>query len=130
MDRVKDAIEEARRKGNNPGVVVQGPDKDGAGTIADALDGKGKSRGPEKSGGDYPEHYNPKNGDYSKVHVQWDTPKRRLGMIFAPHSMIVSGRKNATTMQFVSAALWDIASTIDPIFITDAIDWGLGLDCP
>ncbi|HKY27374.1 MAG TPA: RHS repeat-associated core domain-containing protein [Pyrinomonadaceae bacterium] len=130
MERVKDAIEEARKRGNHPGVVVQAPDKDGAKTIADALDPKGRSRGPEKSGGDYPEHYNPKSGDYEKVHVQWDTPKRRLAMIFAPHSMTVSGRKNATNMQFASAVLWDIASTIDPIFITDGIDWGLGLSCP
>ncbi len=130
LERIKDSIEEARKRGNHPGVVVQAPDPEGAKTIADALSPKGKGRGPEKSGGDYPEHYNPKNGDYEKVHVQWDTPKRRLAMIFAPHSMTVSGRKNATNMQFASAVLWDIASTIDPIFITDGLDWGLGLSCP
>lgn len=54
---------------------------------------------------------------------------RRLSMILAPQSMVLSGRKNTTNMQFASAALWDVASTIDPFFITDGLDWFFGLSC-
>lgn len=122
LDKIKDAIEEARKKGNNPGVVVQAPDKESAETIAAALDPNGKTRGWEKSPG-YPEHYNPNSGPYSKVHVQIDTPVRKLAMLLAPHAMDVSGRKNTTMMQLASAGAWDIAESIDPIFITDGLNW-------
>lgn len=41
--------------------------------------------------------------------------------------MTLSGRSCTTSMQMVSAGLWDIATAIDPIFMTDAIDWAVGL---
>jgi hypothetical protein len=31
-------------------------------------------------------------------------------------------------MQFASAAMWDIADAIDPVGMTDALDWYFGLD--
>jgi RHS repeat-associated protein len=52
----------------------------------------------------------------------------RAGMFFAPFSMNMAGRKDATTAQIASAALWDGAGAIDPIGITDALNWGLRLD--
>lgn len=128
LDKIKDSIEEARRRGNHPGPVVQANDQDGAKTIAEALDPNGAARGPERSGGGYPEHFNPKSGPYDGVHVQWETPKR-LGMMFTPMSMALSGRKDTTNAQFASAAAWDIISTVDPIFVTDALDWYFGLSC-
>jgi RHS repeat-associated protein len=128
LDRIKDGIDEARRRGNDPRAVVQADDRDGAKAIADALDPNRKARGPEKHPG-YPEHYNPKSGPYKDVHVQWDPPHKRLARILAPQSMLLSGRKNTTNAQFASAALWDVASTIDPFFLTDGLDWAFDLSC-
>jgi len=126
LDKIKEGLEEARRRGNHPGPIIQTEDPSSAKTIAEALSPDGKARGPERSPG-YPEHYNPNSGDHSGAHVQWDPPIRAsaigaIAAIFAPHSMMLSGRKGTTDMQMASAGFWDIASTIDPIFITDGLE--------
>ncbi|MBA3241725.1 MAG: Ig-like domain-containing protein [Acidobacteria bacterium] len=128
LEKIKDGIDEARRKGNHPGAVVQTPDQNSAKTVAEGLDPNGTARGPEESGGGYPEHYNPSSGPYEKVHVQWEPPHKRLAIILAPFSMELSGRKDTTNMQMFSAGIWDVASTIDPVGITDACNWFFGLD--
>jgi RHS repeat-associated protein len=46
----------------------------------------------------------------------------------APNSMNMSGRGCATNMQMLSAGLWDVASAIDPIGLTDAIEMAVGLN--
>jgi RHS repeat-associated protein len=52
----------------------------------------------------------------------------RAAFFFAPFSMQMSGRKDATKSQLASAALWDVASAIDPIAITDGLNWYFGLE--
>lgn len=49
-------------------------------------------------------------------------------MFLAPNSMTLSERKDTTAMQMVSAGLWDIATAIDPIGLTDAIELAVGLN--
>jgi hypothetical protein len=58
--------------------------------------------------------------------TQWDAPKR-LAMIFAPQSMSLSESPCTTNAQLFSAALWDIASTIDPTGLSDGLDWYFNL---
>lgn len=53
---------------------------------------------------------------------------RGVAMFLAPNSMTLSERKDTTNMQMLSAGLWDIATSIDPIGLTDAIEWAVGLN--
>jgi RHS repeat-associated protein len=52
---------------------------------------------------------------------------RSAAMFLAPNAMEMSNNPEATNGQFASAALWDIAESIDPIGITDGINWYFGL---
>jgi uncharacterized protein RhaS with RHS repeats len=73
--------------------------------------------------GRYP-HY---QHDNVQGHTFYGTGKYAIATFLAPKSMELSGRKDTTNMQMVSAGLWDIADTIDPIGLTDAIDGYFGL---
>ena len=50
------------------------------------------------------------------------------GDVLAPNSMRLSGRSCTTSAQFASAAAWDLASGIDPVGLTDLVNWATGLD--
>lgn len=109
--------------------IVKAENEAARDALAKGLSGNGKMRGPEKHPG-YPEHVHPDTGPHSGTHVQTAPPGRlaALGMLLAPQSITLSGRKDVTDGQFLSAALWDIASGIDPICITDAIGWYYDID--
>jgi hypothetical protein len=51
-----------------------------------------------------------------------------VALFLAPNSMTLSERKDTTNMQMLSAGLWDIATSIDPIGLTDAIELAVGLN--
>jgi RHS repeat-associated protein len=101
--------------------------------IAGQLSGSGKIHGPEQSPG-FPEHVHPKDGPYKDVHVQTveDTKKAGFGKgllsIIAPTAMAAAASSDATAAETASAALWDVAKAIDPIFLTDAIEMATGAD--
>ena len=52
----------------------------------------------------------------------------KMGALVAPFSASMSNCKSATTQGILSAAAWDVAQWLDPIFITDAINWWYGLN--
>jgi hypothetical protein len=83
-------------------------------------------RGPEKHPG-YPEHVHPNQGR-TDVHIQTSNPGKELAMILAPFTMEMSGRKGVSNEEFASAVAWDLASAVDPIFLTDLINWLTGLE--
>ena len=76
------------------------------------------AHGPRSEG--YRNHYHPHGRPGGHVFYG-------IATILAPFSMEVSGRKGTTNGQFAAAAAWDIASAIDPIFMTDVINWFTGL---
>jgi RHS repeat-associated protein len=118
------------------GAIIQAENDAARDAIARALSADGKLRRTDKypenpyldKSSGYPAGVHPNAGPYQHVHVQTAPPGReRLGMLFAPMSMTLSGRKDVTSAQFASAAAWDIISAVDPIFITDALEWYFGL---
>jgi RHS repeat-associated protein len=121
VTKALDGIKDGKRV-----VVVEGAEKD-AKNLARALDPKGKVRGPEKSFG-YPEGYHPASGPYSDVHVQTADATKAAGVakgvlsIIVPFSMAAAANRDATPGEIGSAAAWDVAKAIDPIFITDIIE--------
>ena len=70
----------------------------------------------------YPEHYNPDTGPYAKkLHFEWGLA------ILAPNTLSLMNNPCTTMGELISGGLWDIAGAIDPIFLTDAIEWYFGL---
>jgi RHS repeat-associated protein len=130
-----EAIERYLKKGRGSGAengivhVVNGTDAETE-TLAKALSPEGRARFDEAAGG-FPEHYNPEGREVN-IHVQRFPPGRLSGIaaLLAPMSMELAGRSCTTNGQMLAAGLWDIASAIDPIFLTDALDWYFGLSGP
>ncbi|MGI0015999.1 MAG: RHS repeat-associated core domain-containing protein, partial [Nitrososphaera sp.] len=127
--RLLDSID--TRQGGHRQVEV--PTETARDVLAGRLSPDKKFRGPEQSPG-YAEHVNPKSGPYADVHIQTKAASREAGFlnslapILAPYSDAASRDQNSTPETITSAAaLWDIASAIDPIFLTDAIEWVFGL---
>ena len=50
-----------------------------------------------------------------------------LAEVLLPNTLPLFEDPYTTTAEFVSAALWDITSSLDPIFMTDALKWIFGL---
>jgi hypothetical protein len=108
--------------------------------MAELLSTNKKARPVEKSGGknnpDYPKHQNPAEGPYEDVHVESDDDLlgigaiglAGLGDIFAPATSAVSETGEATPTELLSAAAWDVTSTLDPTGLTDAISWYFDID--
>jgi len=106
--------------------------------VAGGLSTDGKFREPEVSPG-YPEHVNPNAGPYEDVHVQVQGQRASgsgraaaagavgataiLGEIFAPTLSAVVESRDPTPTELLSAAAWDVTTTLDPVFVTDAIGW-------
>jgi RHS repeat-associated protein len=86
--------------------------------------GNGKFRGPEKSPG-YPEHIHPEGGPFDGTHIQ--TKTLTIGGIITgaliPRSSEAAKKPCPDENEIVGAAAWDIASGIDPFFITDALEY-------
>jgi hypothetical protein len=47
--------------------------------------------------------------------------------VFAPTAMSESEREGASIGDVVKAGAWDVAKAIDPVFLTDALEWGFGV---
>jgi len=79
----------------------------------------------------YPEHVHPRTGPNRPVHIQTAEATKRAGWkitgivaaAFIPNSMRASQNPNGSWQDFGIAGAWDIASSIDPIFLTDALEW-------
>jgi len=124
LEEVKKGLDEAGDK-----CVVRVENEATRDALAKGLSPDGKMRGPEKHPG-YPEHVHPNQGPYTDAHIQTAPPGRikELASLLAPFTMEMSGRKGVSNAEFASAAAWDIASAIDPIFLTDLINWLTGLE--
>lgn len=78
-------------------------------------------RGPEKHG-DYPTHVHPKGGPYESTHIQ-SLAGGAVAAALIPRSCDAASNPDATESDVVGAAAWDLASGLDPFFITDALAW-------
>jgi len=131
---VQEAAQGARR---GQGTVVRAQTEAARDGLGRALSENGRFRGPERSPR-YPEHVNPDTGPNSHVHVQTAAPGRIVGLailgsIFAAGSSSVAdaaerGDPCISQGDVVAAAAWDITVALDPIFLTDAINWWFELD--
>lgn len=124
LKEVEKGLEEAGEE-----CIVQVENEGIRDALAKGLSPDGKMRGPEKHG-QFPEHVHPNEGPNTGAHIQTHPPGRvqQLAMLLAPFSMELSGRKGVSNSEFASAAAWDIASALDPICLTDLINWLTGLD--
>ncbi|HEX6900065.1 MAG TPA: RHS repeat-associated core domain-containing protein [Thermoanaerobaculia bacterium] len=141
VEKTKRALDKIDNRQRSQGVkrVVRAETDKAQDAMAKQLSTNKKSRGPEKSGGKdnprYPMHSNPDKGPYEDVHVESDQSvlsvtavAATLGEIFAPATSGVSESEEATPSELASAAAWDITSALDPIGITDAINWYFDID--
>jgi len=124
LKEVEKGLEEAGEE-----CIVQVENEGIRDALAKGLSPDGKMRGPQQHG-NYPEHVHPNQGPNSGAHIQTHPPGRlqQLAVLLAPFSMEMSGRKGVSNAEFASAAAWDIAPAIDPICLTDLINWLTGLD--
>jgi len=124
LEEVKKGLDEA-----GEACVVQVDNEATRDALAKGLSPDGKMRGPEKHPG-YPEHVHPNQGPHTDAHIQTAPPGKlnSLAMLLAPFTMEMAGRKGVSNAEFASAAAWDIASAIDPICLTDLINWLTGLE--
>ena len=51
-----------------------------------------------------------------------------LLLILTPNAMEISNNPDASIWDVISAGLWDIAKSIDPVLFTDFIEWASGLE--
>ncbi len=92
--------------------------------------GNGKLRKKESSPG-YPEGYHPTGGNYGDVHIQTRRAGKGAGIkylsilagILIPQALRASNDPCNSAFDVGVAGAWDIASTLDPIFLTDALEW-------
>ena len=132
MQRVREAVDKAHEEGATSVAVVTRTEA-GRDAVARQLSPTGKARKVERSG-NWPAHRNPDGGPYQNVHVQTveDTKAAGLGKsllsIVAATTLATTANPDATPREIVSAVLWDTAKAIDPIFITDGIEYATGLN--
>jgi len=126
---VKKALDTVEAKKGEVSRVVRTEDKATRNTVATALDPQGRMRGPESSGG-MPEHVHPKTetGPYGDVHVESILGFGAIGAIVAPFSHSLAQDPSASTAEIAAAAAWDITSTLDPLGITDLINYAFDLE--
>jgi RHS repeat-associated protein len=140
IERTRQALDKIDSREANQGIkrVVQAETEEARDAIAKQLSLDKRMRGPEKSGGKantrYPEHVHPKEGPYEDVHVEAVKVIGAAGFmatlsgIFAPTTSAVVESGDATPGELLSAAAWDVTSTVDPIGISDAISWYFDID--
>lgn len=101
-----------------------------------STDGKLRFGGRVEKHGPYPEHVHPNSGSYVDVHVQTVEDTTRAGFrkgilgVIAPFSVAVAGDAMASPAEATSAALWDLAKALDPVFATDLLEVMLGIEEP
>gem|GEM_PF-4651656 len=142
IERTKDALnripEHERAAGAKRVVEVQ--DSETMLELGKELSTNGKVRGPERSPG-FPDHVNPQEGPFQDVHVQVQGQRtsgsgraatsaaagalvlNELQQIFAPTLSEVSSSGDASPGELLSAAAWDITTTLDPIGASDLIQY-------
>jgi hypothetical protein len=109
--------------------VVEAGTDEARDAMARQLSTNRKIRGPEQSGRTNPVHVHPQEGPYADVHVQTRNTAlvaaglALLGEIFAPTTSEVAASPEPTPTQLLSAAGWDVTSTVDPIGVSDLINW-------
>jgi len=107
-------------------------------TAAKALSSSGRARGAEASPG-FTEHFNPADGQFENVHVQshgdWAKAMGKnasftaaIMAAVAPASSALADDPQASFAEVLSAALWDATCALDPVFITEGINWAFDLD--
>lgn len=79
----------------------------------------------------FPEHIHPETGPNRPVHIQTAEATKKAGWtvtgiaagVFIPNATRASQNPNGSWRDLGLAGAWDIASSIDPIFLTDALEW-------
>jgi hypothetical protein len=92
--------------------------------IAKKLSKNKECRGPE-GGPPYRKHYNPKEGPYKDVHVEPGF-SQLASMVLIPHAYEASNTEGITTGEFAATAAWDVLNGIDPVGVTDLMEWLFG----
>jgi uncharacterized protein RhaS with RHS repeats len=99
-------------------------------SVTKQLDPNRKMGDLEQSGvgtGDYPPHRNTESGPYKDVHVQDAEDAKgtwtELAMGLAPMTMMLVNDPESSPAEVGSAFLWDATKAVDPIFLTDVIEW-------
>jgi hypothetical protein len=102
--------------------------------VTSQLSSNGKIRGPEKSG-NLPEHYHPDSGPYEDVHVQTAAKAGITAGLMAVIYEVVAPNLNtlvdygeATPGELLSAAAWDATTALDPVGVSDLINWAFDLE--
>jgi RHS repeat-associated protein len=132
LQRIMAALDAIDRADGTKRVIIAESDE-ARDMLAKKLSGSGKIRGPERSG-IYPQHVQPADGPYADVHIQTveDTKKAGFGKgllsVVAPFSMGADQNPDATVEEISSAMIWDTAKAIDPLFVTDLIEWATGIN--
>ena len=132
MGEIREALNTIDKNRYKRVVEVEGNNKAARNAIAARLSEDGTARGLE-SGRGYPEHKNPGKGQYSDVHVQTEKAAKAvgylsvIGSVVAPYTQGEAENPGATRSAIISAALWDTAKAIDPVFLTDGLEWMFNL---
>jgi RHS repeat-associated protein len=131
LREVRRGIQEA-----GEGCVVRTRTQKARDALARALSEDKRLRGPERSPG-YPEHVHPNAGPNTDVHIQTAAPGAGavagagLGSLLAANAMAMADAGGSdpaiSTGDVIVAGAWDVASAIDPIFLTDLINWVFGV---
>ena len=119
---IREGLDTVQPKKGEVARVVRTEDQATSNTVATALDPRGRMRGPESAGG-LPEHVHPKSGPYSDVHIESIGGLAAIGAIVAPFSQSLARDPNASKAEIAAAAAWDITSTLDPVGVTDLINY-------
>jgi RHS repeat-associated protein len=89
--------------------------------IAEKLSKNKQCRGPEGKP-PYNKHYNPETGPYKDVHVEPGF-SQFAAMALIPHAYEASNTEGITTGEFSATAAWDVLNGIDPVGVTDLMEW-------
>ena len=133
IQRTSEALDTIDQRQLNQGIkrVVEAENDAARDAITSQLSSNRRIRGPEKSPG-FPEHVHAEEGSYTDVHIQSKSVAAKVaaaGAIaavasaVAPFSQAISQDPAASSGEIVSAAVWDATKALDPIFLTDVIEW-------
>ena len=101
--------------------VVEAENGVSAEGIAEKLSKNKQCRGPEGKP-PYNRHYNPETGPYKDVHVEPGF-SRLAAMALIPHAYEASNTEGITTGEFSATAAWDVLNGVDPVGVTDLMEW-------
>jgi len=101
--------------------VVEAENGVSAEGIAEKLSKNRLCRGPEGKA-PYNRHYNPETGPYKDVHVEPGFSKV-AAMVLIPRAFEASNTEGITTGEFSAAAAYDLLNGLDPVGVTDFMEW-------